>query len=385
MPEVVPERDDTKRWTLFTDRASSLKGSGAGLVLIGPSGVEYTYGFHLTIVSTNNEAEYEALLVGLRIARNMKIQNLEAKVNYKLVASQINGSYVANNDSMIKYLAKAKECIACFKSFSIKNIPRNLNQKADVLIRDERWCAFQEIILGPEVDVCGSVTSELYHPRDTHGGLWNAFRATIGGGKGDETKILLAHYAQRREGGNLEMRFVFGLPMTIVTDNGTQFANEPFKSWCAKLNIQQMNTAVAHPQANDLVERANKSLMEGIKTRLGRDMAGWVDKFPNVLWAHRTSLKQSNRETPFSLTYGSEAVIPAEIGMPTHRTIMIREEFNDEEICLNLDLLQERRELAAIREAKYKTKMEQNEARRVEDLGKLGPKWEGSYRITEAY
>ncbi|GJX62120.1 reverse transcriptase domain-containing protein [Tanacetum coccineum] len=120
-----------------------------------------------------------------------------------------------------------------------------------------------------------------------------------------------------------------------------------------------MNTIVAHPQANGLVERANKSLMEGFKTRLGREKAVWVDELPNVLWAHRTSIKTSNRETPFSLTYGSEAVIPVKIGMPTCRTMMIREGLNEEGIRLKLDLFTERRELAAIREAKYKTKLEQ--------------------------
>ncbi|GJZ72543.1 hypothetical protein Tco_0636394 [Tanacetum coccineum] len=108
---------------------------------------------------------------------------------------------------------------------------------------------------------------------------------------------------------------------------------------------------------------------------------------------------------PFSLTYGSEVVIPAEIGMPTHRTMMIGEDENEDELRLNIDLLQERRETTAIREAKYKTKMKQyynqkvrlmsfkpdeyvyqrNEASRVEDQGKLGPKWKGPYRVTEAY
>ncbi|GJZ12196.1 reverse transcriptase domain-containing protein [Tanacetum coccineum] len=92
-------------------------------------------------------------------------------------------------------------------------------------------------------------------------------------------------------------------------------------------------------QANGLVERANKSLMEGIKIRLGREKAGWVDELSNVLWAHRTLIKMSNGETPFSLTYGSKAVILAEIGMPTYRTRMIREGLNEEEIRLNLDLL----------------------------------------------
>nr|GEV16225.1 reverse transcriptase domain-containing protein [Tanacetum cinerariifolium] len=155
-----------------------------------------------------------------------------------------------------------------------------------------------------------------------------------------------------------------------------------------------MSTVVAYPQANGPFERANKSLMERIKTRLGKEKAGWVDKLPNVLWAHQTSIKTSNRETSFSLTYESEVVIPAEIGMPTYKTMMIRACFNEEEICLNLVLLTERREVVAIREAMYKTKLEQyynkkvhltsfklgefvfrkNKASRVEDQGKLGPK-----------
>ncbi|GKD83539.1 putative reverse transcriptase domain-containing protein, partial [Tanacetum coccineum] len=82
--------------------------------------------------------EYEALLAGLRITRGMGIQKLEAKVVSKLVTSQINGNYIANSDNMMKYLAKAKEHIAYFKSFSIKNILRNQNQKVDVLSCDTR-------------------------------------------------------------------------------------------------------------------------------------------------------------------------------------------------------------------------------------------------------
>ncbi|GJZ72810.1 reverse transcriptase domain-containing protein [Tanacetum coccineum] len=147
-PEVVPEKDDTEAWTLFTDGASSLKGFRARLVLIGPSGIEYTYALHLTFFSTNNEAEYEALLADLRIARRMKVQSLKAKVDFKLVASQINGSYVASNDSMMKYLAKAKEYIACLKSFFIRNILRNQNQKDDEMLVEglnERFIDAKEI------------------------------------------------------------------------------------------------------------------------------------------------------------------------------------------------------------------------------------------------
>ncbi|GKB76804.1 hypothetical protein Tco_0943699 [Tanacetum coccineum] len=65
-----------------------------------------------------------------------------------------------------------------------------------------------------------------------------------------------------------------------------------------------------------------------------------------------------NGDTPFSLTYGTEAVIPAEIGMPTLRTAEVDMVQNDEALEINLDLLEERREHAAIREAKSKAKME---------------------------
>nr|GEX93957.1 reverse transcriptase domain-containing protein [Tanacetum cinerariifolium] len=104
-------------------------------------------------------------------------------------------------------------------------------------------------------------------------------------------------------------------------------------------------------------------------------------------------IKSSNKETPFSLTFGTKAVIPVEIGMPTLRTAEVDMIKNDEDLEINLDLLEERREQAAIQEAKSKAKMEKyynarvrntsfkpgdlvywnNEESHAEDGGKLGP------------
>ncbi|XP_076956694.1 uncharacterized protein LOC143631972 [Bidens hawaiensis] len=129
-----------------------------------------------------------------------------------------------------------------------------------------------------------------------------------------------------------------------------------------------------------------------------------VDELPHVLWAHRTMPKTSNRETPFSLTYGTEAMIPAEIGEPTRRTLQ-GEKGYEEDLRLNLNLVEERREEAARREVEYKKKeiekyynarvrevkfkkgdlvLRENGATRKEDQGKLGPKWEGPYQVTWA-
>nr|GEV45244.1 reverse transcriptase domain-containing protein [Tanacetum cinerariifolium] len=152
--------------------------------------------------------------------------------------------------------------------------------------------------------------------------------------------------------------------------------------------------SIKHPQANGLVERANSSLGEGIKAWLHESNKNWLEDISHILWAHHTMIKSSNAETPFSLTYGVEAMIPVEIGMPTLRTTEVDMIKNDKSLGVNLDLLEEKREQAAIQEAKSKAKMEKyyydrvrntsfrlgdliyrnNEASRAKDGGKLVPK-----------
>nr|GEZ28489.1 reverse transcriptase domain-containing protein [Tanacetum cinerariifolium] len=94
-------------WILFTDGSSCIDGSGAGLIIINPKGMEFTYALRFRFNTTNNEVEYEALIVGLRIAGKMGVQNLQANVDSKLVANHVNGIYIAKESSMIKYLEKS--------------------------------------------------------------------------------------------------------------------------------------------------------------------------------------------------------------------------------------------------------------------------------------
>ncbi|GKA02293.1 reverse transcriptase domain-containing protein [Tanacetum coccineum] len=211
--------------------------------------------------------------------------------------------------------------------------------------------------------------------------------------------------------GNQDKKFVwdnivcrFGLPGEIVSDNGKQFRDNPFKDWCEKLCIRQCFASVKHPQTNGLFERENRSLGEGIKARLDERSKDWIRELSHVLWSHRTMIKSSNGETPFSLTYGTEAVIPVEIGMPMLRTMEVDPTKNDEALEINLDLIEEKMEQAVIQEAKSKTKMEKyynsrvcgmsfktgdmvyrnNDASHARDGGKLGPKWEGPYEVAES-
>ncbi|GJV13934.1 reverse transcriptase domain-containing protein [Tanacetum coccineum] len=484
------KKDRQEEWTLFTDGASISKGSGAGLVLISPTKTEYTYALRLTFDSTNNQAEYEAPLAGLRITKKMGVQALSVKVDSKLVASQINGDYVACKENMIRYLTTAKEYIKCFKSFRIKNIPRSQNQKADVLSKLAS-VAFNHLtkeILVETLDTPSMNYGEINAIVEEEGenwmspiircleeGIWpedereaRALRMKINQYVMEGVLFkrsylmpmlrcvcpLQANYVIREI--HMDACSMHMKPRSLVAQAIRQGYYWPTMHRDAREEIHKCDSCQIHAPVPKMPKTLMTSIMEPwpfyqwgmdvlgplpevpgkvkyvivaidyftkwieakplarttgkevkkirlgqhrfctssgkrpsrkgkpeshgrLKTRLGRERKGWVDELPNVLWSHRTSLKTSNGETPYSLTFGSEAVIPAEVGMPTHRTMMIKvAKDNEEEIRLNLDLLTEKREAAAIREAR-------NEASRVEDLGKLGPKWEGPYLVIEAY
>ena len=102
------------------------------------------------------------------------------------------------------------------------------------------------------------------------------------------------------------------------------------------------------------MEVTNRSLL---KTKLEKAKGLWVDELPNILWAYRIIERVSTGQTPFSLTFSSEAVIPVEIGLPSPRTTQYGPEANNEALNLDMDLLEEKRLQAAMRVASYQQRM----------------------------
>ena len=90
-----------------------------------------------------------------------------------------------------------------------------------------------------------------------------------------------------------------------------------------------------------------------MKARLGAKKGAWANELPSVLWAYRTTHKTATGETPFALAFGHEAVVPVEIGAAMHQTDRFDEQENNDQMCLNLDLLTEKREQASKRSATY--------------------------------
>ena len=97
----------------------------------------------------------------------------------------------------------------------------------------------------------------------------------------------------------------------------------------------------------------NKVILSGFKKRLNDAKGKWVEELPHVLWTYRTTPRRSTGETPFSMTYGAEAVIPLESRFPTMKTSSFNPKDNDEQLARNLDLIEEKRENAMVQLAHY--------------------------------
>ena len=144
-------------------------------------------------------------------------------------------------------------------------------------------------------------------------------------------------------------------------------------------------------------------MLKIIKTRLEGVKGIWPEELLSVLWAYRTTIRTPAGETPFRLEYGSEAVIPAEVGLTSYRVDNYDECKNDEALRLQLDLVEEVRATVEQRLARYQNLMAKNYNSKVRhrdfqvrDLvlrkvmgaakdptqGNLGPNWEGPYRVT---
>ncbi|XP_077242342.1 uncharacterized protein LOC143882822 [Tasmannia lanceolata] len=346
-------------WEVHVDGSSNKGGCGAGLVLTGPDGFTLDYALRFGFRASNNEAEYEALLAGMNLAVQTGAQRLKAYCDSQLVANQIQGIYEARDERMIKYLSQVRQLSSKFRSFEVVRIPRTDNTKADVL-----------------------------------------------------SKLAASGYTTL---GNICMEFLQASSIERKAAEIMQVEHEP--CWMdeivdylrsgklpeAKREARKRFTSVAHPQTNGQTEVTNRILLQGIKKRLDEKVGRWADELYHVLWAYRTTPRTPTGESPFNLSFGTEAVIPVDVGTPSARISNFNEQLNGDGLRANLDLLEEVREESRIRVAAYKQKVSRYHDSKIRprefrlgDLvlrkaaisqpkkaGKLSPTWEGPYRVKE--
>ena len=196
----------------------------------------------------------------------------------------------------------------------------------------------------------------------------------------------------------------FGIPRSIVSDNGLQFDSRVYRGFCQELKIRNLYSTPRYPQSNGQAEASNKTLLTALKKWLDSAKGKWVEELPGVLWAYRTTTRKPTGISPFALTYGMEAIIPTEIGLPTIRTATAELE-NAESVVRELDASDELREEAAIRIMSFQHSLANSYNKRVKprvfqpgDLvlrkvfentadpttGKFQPNWEGPYVVTRS-
>ncbi|XP_074301336.1 uncharacterized protein LOC141632716 [Silene latifolia] len=120
-------------WELNVDGASNVKGAGVGLVLKSPQGDLLVQAVRCEFKATNNEAEYEALILGLQLALDLKIRHLKVYSDSQIIVNHVNNSYAARDPTMMAYLEVAKELKLRFATLDIKQILRDQNVEADAL------------------------------------------------------------------------------------------------------------------------------------------------------------------------------------------------------------------------------------------------------------
>ena len=157
----------------------------------------------------------------------------------------------------------------------------------------------------------------------------------------------------------------FSIPWVAISDNSTQFESRLFKGFCSDLGIKNFFSSPGYPQSNGQAEASNKIILNGIKRKLEEAKGKWVEELPSVLWTHQTTARKSTGETPFALAYGVEAVIPLEVDISTTRTTDFVVETNEDNLRKDLDLLEERRDMATVRLASYQQRIKREHDKNI--------------------
>ena len=571
--QQLPTQVHSEHWTMFFDGSKMLNGSGAGVVLVSPRGDKLRYVLQIHFDSSNNEAEYEALLYGLRMAISLGVRRLMVYGDSDLVVNQVMKEWDVRSPAMTGYCNAVRKLEKKFEGLELHHIPRLKNQAADDLakIGSKREAipsnVFLEHIHSPsvqedpftdeapqpksatdptEVEIPAVVDlimevlaitpdwtipyiayilrkelpedeeearqivrrskaftvikGQLYRESatgvgqkcitpeegqiildDIHSGtcghhassrtiVAKAYRAgfywpranemakeivdkcegcqfysnmshkpasalktiplvwpfavwgldmvgPLRTGRSGFTHVLVAvdkftKWIEAKPIKNLdactaisfvrELTFRYGVPHSIITDNGSNFDSDKFRAFCASQGTRVDYASVAHPQSNGQAERANGLILKGLKPRLMRDLkhaaGAWVDELPSVLWGLRTTPNRSTGRTPFFLVYGAEAVLPSDLLHNAPRVELYTEDEAEQARQDAVDLLEEEREMAMIRSTIYQQDLRRFHARNVKSRAfqegdlvlrvdqqkphKLAPTWEGPFIVT---
>ena len=154
---------------MFVDGSTTNQICGAGLILVSPEGFQVKQAIQLSFKATNNQAEYEALIAGLNLAKNLQVQHLHIHSDSQLVVRQTSGEYATKDQILTEYQHIVIELLKSFKTCELIQVDRSENSMADMLSRltqgehayNDEAVYFEELLVPsiPEKDVMEIDTS----------------------------------------------------------------------------------------------------------------------------------------------------------------------------------------------------------------------------------
>jgi ribonuclease HI len=139
-PTRQQEEPSKKVWTIHCDGAWCHAGAGAAAIITSPTGVKHRYAARLSFAlefdrCTNNIADYEAIILGLRKLRALGVTTCIVKTNTKVVAGQVEKEYSAKDPALMQYLTAVRSLERQFKGFTLQHVDRAKNEEADALAK----------------------------------------------------------------------------------------------------------------------------------------------------------------------------------------------------------------------------------------------------------
>ncbi|XP_027357465.1 uncharacterized protein LOC113866866 [Abrus precatorius] len=440
-------------WNLHVNGSSNRLGSGARVILEGPNAFAIEQSIRFGFRASNNQAEYEALLAGLRLAKEIRVKRITSWSDSKIVAEQVNDTYQVRDPVMLKYYQEFKKIKNEFDEVCVRHTPRNMNERADRLARlaSQRKPGQLHNMVRQEI-LQPSITKQEFMDveNSSHNWMTPLFGYIIDGSLPEDTTsaikikmhtakyLLLGKHLYRRgistlmlkclnhDQANYVMREIYegicgthsgrrtmaakilkaGYYWPTLTQDCHLFVKKcipcqqhgphihqhadtfrpinspwPFAIWgmdllgpfplakgqckfllvavdyftkwieakpLATITANNIGDSMSSWKTNGQTEATNKVILHELKKRLGSAKGEWAEKLPEILWAYWCTLQTTTKETPFWLTYGTDAMVPVEIGEPSFRRKNFEESANEEALAINLDLIDEIHDQAAI-------------------------------------
>ncbi|KAL6348223.1 hypothetical protein AAG906_003089 [Vitis piasezkii] len=354
--QTIPEGTESTPddwWFLHVDGASRSSGSGVGLLLKAPTGEQLEQSIRLEFPASNNEAEYEAILSGLGLAITLNASKVKIHSDSQLIVGQIRKEYEAKDERMAKYLLKVQESLSRLGEWVIEKIPRRENVQADALAGIA--ASFPEYDWAVDIRAYLQTGALPEDPKHAHKVRVQASRFTLIGmisiGDPSEVRVCGNHSRGRTLAHRAHSQGYYWPTM-----------KQDAEIYAKKCDKCQKHAPIPHMPAETLNSvEAHASIKEKGVKRFLRGTSHQKPVFhaalPGVLWAYRTTPGRPTWNTPFALAYGTDAVIPTEVGMPTARTAVQGQRNEDDKLARHLDWADETREAASIRMAAYQQKV----------------------------